>query len=186
MSDLSHHDAMLDRIEELEAKLAKDAKAHEKELAVWGENYAALEAKLAEVTAEQDQRHIENRGLFAACLQTLAEAYTRASDCNALAAKLSDAEAELTKAKADAWYLDFQLRRMVERAEAAEAMLPRAYRAGVEAVVDALMYICAAYAACNGTDHPAYVEAQAAIAKAKSGTTLPTSAELLAQLKETE
>jgi predicted RNase H-like nuclease (RuvC/YqgF family) len=39
----------------LSARLDVDAKAHEKEIAVWSENYAALERKVAEVEAERDQ-----------------------------------------------------------------------------------------------------------------------------------
>ena len=36
------------RIADLERQLAADAKAHEKEIAVWAENYAALERQLAD------------------------------------------------------------------------------------------------------------------------------------------
>jgi hypothetical protein len=35
----------------LSARLAADAKAHEKEIAIWSENYAAIERKLAKVEA---------------------------------------------------------------------------------------------------------------------------------------
>ena len=42
---------LADRIKELEAKLERERKAHEKEIYVWQENYAALERKLAESEA---------------------------------------------------------------------------------------------------------------------------------------
>ena len=44
--------AAADRIEELKAQASKDAKAHEKEIAVWSENYAALTAKREDARAE--------------------------------------------------------------------------------------------------------------------------------------
>ena len=45
----------IDMLEALSARLAADAKAHEKEISVWSENYAALERKLAEVEAERNK-----------------------------------------------------------------------------------------------------------------------------------
>ena len=43
--------AAADRIEELEHLLKQERKAHEKEVYVWQDNYAALEAKLSESEA---------------------------------------------------------------------------------------------------------------------------------------
>jgi hypothetical protein len=46
-----HYDKAADMLEALSARLSADAKAHEKEIAVWSENYTALERKLADVEA---------------------------------------------------------------------------------------------------------------------------------------
>ena len=43
------------KVDALKAQALKDAKAHEKEIAVWSENYAALEQKVAELTRERDE-----------------------------------------------------------------------------------------------------------------------------------
>jgi hypothetical protein len=48
----------------LAARLAADAKAHEKEITVWSENYAALERRLAEVEAELDAAKEKNRWAY--------------------------------------------------------------------------------------------------------------------------
>lgn len=66
-SDASNFHRLLDGFEEvpfysmdaLSARLAADAKAHEKEIAVWSENYAALERRLAEVEAAYEKMVLE-------------------------------------------------------------------------------------------------------------------------------
>jgi hypothetical protein len=45
-----------ERAEAAEAKALKDAKAHEKEIAVWSENYAALERKVQELVEAERER----------------------------------------------------------------------------------------------------------------------------------
>lgn len=45
-----------ERAEAAEDKATKDAKAHEKEIAVWSENYAALERKVQELVEAERER----------------------------------------------------------------------------------------------------------------------------------
>jgi septal ring factor EnvC (AmiA/AmiB activator) len=90
-----------DMLEALAARLAADAKAHEKEIAVWSENYAAMERKLAEVEAEiatkfwaglDDRKEVTAR--LAEVEADLAEAE---EDLTIALAKLAIAEAENVK-----------------------------------------------------------------------------------------